>query len=63
MERAKEFPVVTDNIAHMLLYLGGVHTRYYQKSNNPLDDAFDAGRARIIGGSVDYDKAVSDTEP
>ena len=63
MERAKELPVLTDNIAHMLLYLGGVHTRYYQKSNNPLDDAFNAGRARIIGGSVDYDKAVSDTEP
>lgn len=47
-------PICTNNIAHMLLYLGGIHTPYYNKKYNPLVKEFDESQPRMINGEHNY---------
>ena len=49
-------PICTDNIAHLLLHLGGVHTPYYNKAYDPLHEEFDTTVPRIINGEKEYDE-------
>lgn len=48
-------PICTDNIAHMLLYIGGIHTPCYDSRYNPLAKEFDGSLPRIINGEHNYD--------
>ena len=52
---ASDKPVCTDNIAHMLLHLGGIHTPHYNRAFDPLSTEFDPTTKRIINGEHDYD--------
>ena len=52
---ASDKPVCTDNIAHMLLHLGGIHTPHYNRAFDPLSTEFDPTTKRTINGEHDYD--------
>ena len=47
---------MTDALAHMLLYLGGIHTRDYKEQLNLLSPDYDESRPRILKNTADYDK-------
>ena len=59
MERiaaSTDLPMMTDALPHLLLYLGGVHTRWFNPSHCILSSDYDANRKRILmKGGVDYD--------
>lgn len=50
---------MTDDISHMLLFLAGIETSYYNDKRNILSDKFDVNRSRLLEGKVDYDRLVS----
>ena len=50
---------MTDDISHMLLFLAGIETSYYNDKRNILSDKFDVNRTRLLEGKVDYDRLVS----
>lgn len=52
---AQSKPFLTDDLAQLLLYLGGIECREYVPSRNLLSPTFDTGRKRIIRGDTDYD--------
>ena len=56
IENAKDLPLCTDNIAHLLLYLGGISTGYYNEEHNPLSQCFDSSSPRIINNEFNYDE-------
>ena len=47
---------MTDALAHMLLYLGGIHARDYKEQYNLLSPEYDESRPRILKNTTDYDK-------
>ena len=47
---------MTDALAHMLLYLGGIHARDYKEQLNLLLPEYDESRPRILKNTTDYDK-------
>lgn len=55
----KNRPFMTDDISHMLLFLAGIETSYYNDKRNILSEKFDVNRPRLIEGKVDYDRLVS----
>lgn len=53
---ASKRPFMTDNMPHLLLYLGGISCPDYRSEANPLGTDYDAGRPRILKNTTDYDK-------
>ena len=53
---AKRKRFMTDALPHMLLWLGGISTKYYQDKYNLLSPDYDESRPRILKNSADYDK-------
>ena len=51
---AKDRPLMTDRLAHLLLYLGGIYTKDYQEKYNVISSHYDAKRPRILKGTTDY---------
>ena len=47
---------MTDALAHMLLYLGGIHAHDYKEQLNLLSPEYDESRPRILKNTTDYDK-------
>ena len=47
---------MTDALAHMLLYLGGIHARDYKEQLNLLSPEYDESRPRILKNTTVYDK-------
>lgn len=47
---------MTDALAHMLLYLGGIHAHDYKEQLNLLSPEYDENRPRILKKTTDYDK-------
>ena len=47
---------MTDALAHMLLYLGGIHARDYKEQLNLLSPDYNESRPRILKNTADYDK-------
>ena len=47
---------MTDALAHMLLYLGGIHARNYNEQLNLLSPEYNENRPRILKKTTDYDK-------
>ena len=47
---------MTDALAHMLLYLGGIHARDYNEQLNLLSPEYNENRPRILKNTTDYDK-------
>lgn len=56
IEAAVSRPFMTDDLPHLLLSLGGIHTRWYSPERNLIDPQFNVGRVRKIKGEADYDK-------
>ncbi len=56
IKAAARRPFMTDRVAHMLLYLGGISCPYYRSSLNILSNDYDVSRPRILKNSADYDR-------
>lgn len=52
---AKNRPMMTDALPHMLIGLAGIHTKDYRPEYNILAPEYDAKRPRLLKGIVDYD--------
>lgn len=55
---SKKKPFMTDDLPHLLLYLGGISCEYYNENKNLLSPCFDKKRKRMINGRCDYDSIV-----
>lgn len=53
---AKNRRFMTDALPHMLLYLGGIHTKDYHAEYNILSPQYNENRPRILKNTTDYDK-------
>lgn len=59
---AVDKPFLSTDLAHLLLYLGGIHTSLYKEKLNILSPAYDAGRKRVIHYDTDYDQLMGHRE-
>ena len=50
---------MTDALAHMLVYLGGIHTKSYRRELNLLSIKYDEARKRILKDKTDYDAVIN----
>lgn len=55
IEASTERPFMTDDLAHLLLFLAGIKCEEYDESRNLIDENFNEERKRLICGEVDYD--------
>lgn len=53
---AKDRPLMTDVLPHLLLYLGGISTPLYHPEYNVIAPEYDARRPRILKGVTDYNQ-------
>ena len=53
---AKNRRFMTDALPHMLLYLGGIHTKDYHAEYNILSPQYNENRPRTLKNTTDYDK-------
>lgn len=53
---------MTDALPHLLLYLAGISTPYYNARYNVLSDEYDASRPRLLKGNTDYDRLTPPKE-
>lgn len=56
IKAARKRPFMTDRVPHVLLYLAGISCPDYNPENNLLDDAYNAGKPRVMRNRSDYDK-------
>ena len=55
---AKKRPYMTDALPHLLLYLAGISSPYYNARYNVLSPDYDTARPRMLKGKTNYDKLV-----
>ena len=55
---ARNRPFMTDDIPHLLLYLGGIKCHEYQEKKNLISPNYDTHRKRYLYGMVDYDSIM-----
>ena len=53
---AKDRPMMTDAVPHLLLYLGGISTPLYRSELNIISPDYDTHRPRILKGTTDYNQ-------
>lgn len=53
---ARQRPLMTDALAHTLLYLAGISTRWYKPEYDVLSADYNEKRPRILKNTTDYDK-------
>ena len=58
IQDAKDRPLMTDRLAHLLLYLGGIYTKHYRKDLNVISPQYDEKRPRILKGVTDYNELI-----
>jgi len=54
IQAAKNRPLMTDVLPHLLLYLGGISTPLYREELNVISPKYDLKRPRILKGETDY---------
>jgi heptose-I-phosphate ethanolaminephosphotransferase len=54
IQQAKDRPMMTDVLPHLLLYLGGISTPAYRPEYNVIAPEYDTSRPRILKGTTDY---------
>ena len=54
IQAAKDRPMMTDVLPHLLMYLGGISTPLYREELNVISPAYDVKRPRILKGETDY---------
>ena len=60
IQAAKDRPLMTDRLAHLLLYLGGIYTKEYREDLNVISPQYDEKRPRILKGVTNYDEVKSE---
>ena len=60
IQAAKDRPLMTDRLAHLLLYLGGIYTKDYREDLNVISPQYDEKRPRILKGVTNYDEVKSE---
>ena len=58
IKNAQNRPFMTDDIPHLLLYLGGIKCQEYQEKKNLINPNYDINRKRLLNGEVDYDSII-----
>ncbi len=53
---AKDRRYMNDALPHLLFYLAGISSPYYQEKQNILSPQYDESRPRILKATTDYDK-------
>ena len=53
---AKDRPMMTDALPHLLLYLGGISTPLYRSELNIISPDYNTHRPRILKGTTDYNQ-------
>lgn len=56
IQAAKDKPLMTDVLPHLLLYLGGISTPLYHPELNVITPEYNTRRPRILKGVTDYNK-------
>ena len=56
IQNARNRPMMTDALPHLLLYLGGISTPLYRKELNIISPDYDERRPRILKGVTDYNQ-------
>ena len=56
LQNAKNRPLMTDVLPHLLLYLGGISTPLYRSELNIIMPDYDVKRPRILKGETDYNQ-------
>ena len=56
IQAAKDRPMMTDALPHLLLYLGGISTPLYRSELNIISPDYNTHRPRILKGTTDYNK-------
>jgi heptose-I-phosphate ethanolaminephosphotransferase len=56
IQDAKDRPLMTDVLPHLLLYLGGISTPLYHPEYNVITPEYNTRRPRILKGVTDYNK-------
>lgn len=56
IKEAKDRPMMTDVLPHLLLYLGGISTPLYRSEYNVISPDYNTQRPRILKGVTDYNK-------
>ena len=60
INNAMDRPFMTDDLPHLLLYLAGIHTSWYDSKHNLISPDFDTKRQRLVSRVfTDYDKFCS----
>lgn len=58
IEQAVDRPFMTDDLPHLLLFLGGIKCDGFQHQRNLIDEQYDNNRIRMIKGECDYDRII-----
>jgi heptose-I-phosphate ethanolaminephosphotransferase len=56
IQAAKDRPMMTDALSHLLLYLGGISTPLYRPELNIISPDYNIRRPRILKGTTDYNQ-------
>lgn len=56
IQNAKDRPLMTDVLPHLLLYLGGISSPLYRSEYNVISPDYDMRRPRILKGETDYNQ-------
>lgn len=52
---SKHVPIITDDISHTILGIGGISTKWYKSSRDFLSNNYNAKKHRIVLHTIDYD--------
>ena len=58
IKKSTNKPFMTDQIGQMLLFLGGIETKWFKNKDNILDENFNEKRKRIIKNDTNYDELI-----
>lgn len=56
IQNAKDRPLMTDVLPHLLLYLGGISSPLYRSELNIISPDYDTKRPRLLKGETDYNQ-------
>jgi heptose-I-phosphate ethanolaminephosphotransferase len=56
--QAANRPYMTDQLPHLMLYLGGISCKDYKANHNLIHQSFDTLRHRMIKGEVSYEEVM-----
>jgi heptose-I-phosphate ethanolaminephosphotransferase len=58
-KKAKDYPITSDDISHVLLDIAGIKTEYFDKTRSFVNEKFNKERHRIVLNSIDFDAVTN----